>query len=285
MPGTVVRSTNRWTAATLTSSGVVGPYAIANTQNAQPSEVSRLVGMHRVWWQGDLGADYRIQNVSVCHHNLSNDGQFQVIVADNANMTHPTIIYDSGLTDAWGAVFPASSPFGDGSQKPNADGKKLLPGAVWVHDLSSEVFGRYVQILADDPNNTDGYIEASYINVSKIKSPDVYYPFRIIPDEESIIQVSRTGQEWSKGFLKRYRAIADYTGQSEANANFWVFLMNEIGLSGEFIVTVYDGQTLWNAETTMLCQFASDPTVQHQEDSGDYTAVYLAHVELLEVAG
>ena len=280
---------NRWVDATLgaiTSGGDVSAFPASNTQTNIPSEIWRAQNLSTAYLLRDLGADFRIGGLCVHGHNLSSAGQIRGRIADNAAMTSP--LYDSGLTDAWGAVFPVGSPFGDSSQRPNAEGRELLPLPVWLQTLPSEVYARHIRIDFSDPNNQARVIEADwcYAGLVHEASPTQAFGWQLIPVSESIIKLAQTGQEWIEGQRKFFRAVGTYEGQDETAANFWTFLFNDVGLTKPFVISMRDAQTIWQAETTMLCRFTRDPFIEHQENvAGDRISVYRIEVELEEVIG
>lgn len=280
--------TNRWASATITASGTaIGDFSLANCKTIQPSEIARisLDAGGEGWLQADLGAEYRLANVCVRDHDLTNTGQFKVQIADNAAMTSP--VYDSGFVDAWASsVFTANSDFGDANGKPNADGKKLLPQAVFYNDFTEIVTGgRHVKISVKDAAKANGTFECSLVNASKKYSTDVYHPFRIWSDEVTDIRTSRSGQDWITSLFKRFRGESVYEGQDEAAANFWIFLMNEVGLTGTFFAALRDDSAFWKAYSTTLWEFADVPTIEHQANTGNFIGVYRAKVSLTEVIG
>lgn len=287
--GAKIFSRNRWadtTLGTITSGGDVSAFPASNTQTDAPSEVWRSQNLATAYLLRDLGADYRIGGLAVWHHNLGPAGQVRGRIADNASMTSP--LYDSGLVNIWDAVFPAGSPFGDSLGRPTTEGRDLLPQPVWRAVLSSEVYARYVRLDFSDPDNPDRFVEVAgcYAGLVHEASPTQSFGWQVIPASDTLVKLAQTGQEWTEGQRRFFRAIGRFEGQDETAANFWTFLFNDLGLKKPFVVSMRDAQTIWKAETTMLCRFAQDPFLEHQENvAGNQISVYRIELDLEEVIG
>ena len=280
---------NRWkeTGTTVTASGAVSAYPAANTKTPQPSEVWRSTTL-TPYVQADFGRDRRVGGVAVYGHNLTpGSATVRVRVANDAAITDVVSGGDSGHVPAWAAMFPVGSPFADASGYPNAQGKKLLPKAVWAYIFAPEVVGRFVRVDFSDPPNPKGFVEAAYVYAGVVYQPErmMSYGWKLAPHEQAIIKAAQSGQEYTESQWTRWRATARFGAQDEAAANFWMFLFSQLGFSGEMVVRLRDDQALWTAETTMLCRFARNPVLEHQATVGDQVGIYQTTVELEEVIG
>src|SRR5207237_6916372 len=115
-------------------------------------------------------------------HNAQLGDKARMRVATDAALTD--IVLDSGWKDFFGEVYPygtllwGRSEWMDGHLSAEDAAGKMPP---WMHVVSDDVFGRYVDVQLDFSGNTDGFVDVGQIIVSSAVTPIVNMSWGVKP--------------------------------------------------------------------------------------------------------
>ncbi len=157
---------------TATGSGWTG---LANLQSEVLSEMARYPGVSSSSTKIaiDFGVVRGVGAVAIPFTNAKEGDTARVKLYSDSGLTD--LLYDSGAIDFFGVMFPFGSLPAEAEEW--IDGKfsgedKSGRSVPWVHVIGHQVSARYMQILLDFSNNTDGYVDIGRIFAGPVVVPD-----------------------------------------------------------------------------------------------------------------
>lgn len=279
---------NRVDAATLSSSGTTWEtgFPLINLQTREYAQVARTVADTSFTITALLPRLRKLGAVALVNHNLSVTATVR-FKAYEGTTNASTLLWDSGVIDAWPVNHDQSTLVFDDEdfwEGTISNSERDYYSKLVSYFAAENDGGRFVEIIIDDPDNTDGFVQIGRLFIGSWWQPEIqpYYgdvSHNIIdPSEFQIVPESGT-RYYRK--LAKWRTVT-ITWKDLTVEEAWAGLNDARqfeGTTGEMLYAFTKARTDQNYfATTFMCQFETlDPITM------PYTLHYAGTAALREI--
>lgn len=280
---------NRIDEATVTSSGVtwLTTLPLANVKDRIIKKVARTAAATSVTLKVLLPKERLIGVVALVNHNLSISATMQVKAYKGINNT-TALLFDSGAANRVWPILTRQSELAWGSSNfwlgtiEEEQRQSYTKLATYFADLNKG--GRYVEIIINDPANTDGYIQIGRIFVGQWIEPKINPAYGGITqgyvDTTEIQEVTSVGTEYFYPHAKKRTVTLTWGDLSLSDAFSGVYdAFRSQGVSGE-VLYAYSKNVLDQNfyARTFLARMTQPPAIGMPYFNAYDTSVYLQEI-------
>lgn len=214
---------------------------LSSLQTTLISDVARTKsGVTSTTFRVDLGLKKTINIVTLHQNNLSTGGKWRVRIARDSNFN--TVVYDSGTVFAWPRIQWGELPYGEFPWN-----GRLVRSDTRIARLQPDtVRGRYLEVILEDQNNGDNFLEAGRFRVDAAVSTSVNVQFGTSYRWRDPSRKSRSvgGAPWTaqRAQFREIDLPLDFIATQEMQSTIYA-AAREVGKGGEVYFELFPGRS------------------------------------------
>lgn len=273
-------------AATLSGGSWAMP--LSNLQSVSLGAVARSTNMATASTQmtADLGAVRAVGGVALGPVNIGPGAQFRIRASNVSNFA--SLLADTGWLSATAAGMDWSDTSGwlawedIGFWTGTLDAFNRDLGATWLFTIfPADVVARYVKFEVDDPNNVDGYLQASRLLIAKAFRPSVNYAvgaeMGVTPIFQRLESIGGQRFDWDLNRRRTLRVTFPLLNNGELFGD--IFRIQYVtGVTSHVFVVADPDDTSNLYKRSFLATFRSAPPIVQAYNGGGNTTFDLEEV-------